>query len=445
MENNLLPSSSPPPTGRSRRNIGLLLLLLLVALVPAGVWFYTSGQEEVEVKFAFAADHEFRAPVLFFAGRMQYEVMPTDRRMIKLKVYASELELPKTLIVEDGELDFIGKVYRGEMFVPLELYQIHNDRTGEPRTEPVTNCRTFLDVPSDADTILVVVDEKYVLKGARVGPQRYVIPFCETTRPHTFRIVDPNLAGVSPTVYQYDGRIGKGTAIRPTPQSGSSRMAIAPAGYFAGGSAAPTVAAPQTYSTNAGAAPRMASVAAGSGKSTKVVVTLPRRLESPWVYVNDKRQKEYNLENNGAQIAFWVKQNNQPINVRVGDTNCDCLASGRADKPVLEITAVCECRDVLVYVNLDKGLDRYRNKIQIYIDGQLTNLPIPPAGQPLVFSVRKNGRTQNVELKLALPDDTGRLGLFDLCEFTVPAETTTVTLNPPCYCPTCPPNVKVSG
>ncbi len=449
MENphSALPGSQPQK--RSRRNIKLLLLLLFLALVPAGIWFYNSLEEEQELKFAFATDHEFVAPVLFFAGEMTYEIVPADQRLIKMKVYARDIELPKTLIVEDGELDFIGTVRKGEMFVPLELYQIHNDRTGEPRTAPVTNCRTYLDVPLEVDTILVVVDEKYVLKGTRVGHHRYVIPFCETTREHTFRIIDPNAQDLSPEVYAYSGRLGKGSTLAPQPYGagtmGQRRMAMAPATYAAEGSPG---ARPQMYGANvsAGQEPRAsASPASGSAKSTKVIITLPRRLENPWVYVNDKRQKDYNLESNGTQIVFWTKQNGQPISVRVGDANCECQASGRADKPVLEIPAVCECRDVLVYVNLDRGLDRYRSRIQVYVDGQLTPLPIPPAGQPLVFALPKIRRPQNVELKLALPDDTGRLGLFDLCEFTVPSEMTTVVLTPPCYCPTCPPNVKISG
>lgn len=448
MDNQNALQAAPEPQKRSRRNIVLLLLLLLLALLPAAIWYYNSIQDDQEIKFAFTADHEFGTPMLFFAGKMIYEVLPTDRRMIKLKVHARDIELPKTLIVEDGELDFIGTVRQGEMFVPLELYQIHNDRTGEPRTAPVTNCRTYLDVPLDVDTILVVVDEKYVLKGARVGYHRYVIPFCETTREHTFRIVDPNAGGLSPTTYAYNGRVGRGATLTTQPYGGAAAQhrGLAPASYFGGASPAPTPQ-PRASSAPAGGAQQKmsASAASGSAKSTKVIVTLPRRLDNPWVYVNDKRQKDYNLEGNGTQIVFWAKQNNQPINVRVGDANCECQASGRTDRPVLELTAACECRDVLVYVNLDKGLDRYRSRIQVYIDGQLTSMPIPPAGQPLVFAVRKIGRPQNVELKLALPDDTGRLGLFDLCEFIVPSEMTTVVLNPPCYCPTCPPNVKISG
>ncbi len=441
MENVSPIPTAPQPQDRPRRDRNLLLLLLfLLAVGAAGYWLYQDFQEEPEVKFAFAASHEFASPVLFFAGQMEYEVVPTDRRMIKMKVLGSELESPKTLIVEDGELDFIGTVRRGEMFVPLELYQIHNDRTGEPRTAPVTNCRTYLEVPLDVDSIQVIVDEKYLLKGARVGYHRYVIPFCETTREHTFRVLGLN--GAEPAVYGYTGRVGKGATVYTQPEGTGRRSVMAPASL--GPEGLGSGAAPQTYSATGLPQPR-ASAAGGSSKSTKVVVTLPRLLDNPWVYVNDKRQRDYNLEGNGTQIVFWTKQNGQPISVRVGDTNCECTASGRADRPVLEMTAACECRDVLVYVNLDKGLDRYRSKIQIYIDGQLTNLPIPPAGQPLVFSVRKTGRTQNVELKLALPDDTGRLGLFDLCEFTIPTESTTVVLNPPCYCPTCPPNVKISG
>ncbi len=439
MQSNNPTSALPQPNKRSNRDILLLLGLIVAALLSAGIWYYLAGQEEKELKFAFAAGHEFTAPVLFFAGKMEYEVVPSDRRLIQMRVLAEEIALPKTLIVEDEELDFIGTVRREEMFVPLELYQIHNDRTGEPRTAPVSNCRTYLDVPLEVDSILVVVDEKYVLRGSRVGYHRYVIPFCETTREHTFRVINPYDEEAS--VYAYQGRIGKGATVHTQPTGGSGRMALAPAAYGAESAPAPTARA----SASGPSASQRASVAAGSAKSTKVVVTLPRRLQNPWVYVNDRRQKDFNLEGDGTQVIFWVKQNNQPLNVRVGDNNCECYAGGRADRPVLDILAACECRDVLVYINLDKGLDRYRSKIQIYIDGQLTNLPIPPAGQPLVFAVRKNGRTQNVELKLALPDDTGRLGLFDLCEFTIPAETTTVTLTPPCYCPTCPPNVKISG
>ncbi|MCS6929495.1 MAG: hypothetical protein NZM43_08380 [Saprospiraceae bacterium] len=444
MENQIASLPTPSSSKRSRRNILLTISLLLIAGIIGGTWYYLSTSVEQEIKFAFAPNHEFRSPALFFTGRMTFEIDPFDRRMIKLKIDSRDIEFPKPLIVEDGELDFIGTVRRDVMFVPLELYQIHNDRTGEPRTSPVSNCRTYLEFPADADTVLVVVDGKYLLKGTRIGYHRYVIPFCETTRDHTFRVLDAYGQEHEPMVYAYNGRINRGATLMPQPQGGRISPRTVDPGQLDKTSIGSL--SPQVYSRNDAPAPRnIARIEGLNNKSTKVVITLPRRLENPWVYVNDKRQRDYNTEDNGMRIVFWTKRNNQPITVRLGDANCECEASGRADRPLLELSAVCACRDVLVYLNLDKGLDRYRNKIQVYVDGQLTGLPIPPAGQPLVLALRKIGRPQNVEIKLALPDDTGRLGLFDVCEFIIPSEPTTIVLNPPCYCPTCPPNVKISG
>ena len=427
-----------PQEEPSKRNPLLLLLLLLLLGLIAAYWYVSSAAAAQETKFAFAANHSFEEPILFFDGQLQFEVMPNDRRMLKIRVPVADIGSPKNLIVEDGELDYIGLVKKGESFIPLELYQIHNDRRPSRPTSPVTDCKTYLDVAMDLDTILVLIDGKHILKGTKVGPNRYVINFCETTREHEFQILTPRSGGAmamngqSPAMY---GMVGKGAG-----QSNAFRFKLQNSGETMRANLAPTM-----HSTD-GINPTPTPADADKKTSvTKVIVALPRKVTAPWVYLNNNRLTNFTLNAAGTQVTFWVKQNGQPVNVRVGDTNCECQASGKAITPVLELAGYCECRDVMVYINLDKSLDRYRSKIKVFIDGQLTDLPIPPVGQPLVVAVRKTGRNQFVEMKLALPDDTGRAGLFDLCDFTIPVELTTVNISPSCYCPDCPANIKISG
>lgn len=439
METN--PSTQTRPQEESpKRNPLLLLLLALLLLFVAGYWYLAGRAEAHETKFALTTYHNFEDPILFFNGKLQFEVVPSNRRMLKVRVQVADIAVPKTLIIEDGELDFIGTVRKGESFIPLELFQIHNDRRPSKPTSPVTDCKTYLDVAMDVDTILVLIDGKHILKGPKVGPNRYVINFCETTREHTFQILPPRnndlaMNGQTPLAY---GSTGKGAGLQPT---------IFKYKLGAPGERLNLNTGPAMHSTTGGPTPTPASVADDDKKSatTKVIFALPRSVKSPWVYLNNNRLTNFTLNAAGTQVIFWVKQNGQAVNVRVGDSNCECQGSGRAVNAVLEIPGFCECRDVMVYVNIDKGLDRYRNKIKVFIDGQLTDIPLPPAGQPLVFAVRKTGRNQFVELKLALPDDTGRAGLFDLCDFTIPVELTTVNITPSCYCQGCPANIKVSG
>jgi len=427
---------------KSKRNPWPILLLAMLLLLIAGYWYFSSASKTHETKYAFASNHTFNAPMLYFDGQgMRFEVATFDRRLLKIEAPIAALTTPKTLIVEDGELDFIGTVKQGESFIPLELFQIHNDRSGTRPGGPVTECKTYLNYVSDLDTILVLIDDKHILKGARVDTNRYVINFCETTREHKFQILSPRsgkralaMNGQSPAMY---AAVGKGGG-QPT----TFRFKIQKPGetYRVG-------QVPVMHAADGGGA--TATPGAGDEDSktavTKVIFTTPRSMKSPWVYLNNNRLTNFTQNANGTQVIFWVKQNGQPVNVRVGDSNCECQGSGRALNSVLELPGYCECRDVQVTVNLDKGLDRYRNKIRIYIDGQLTDLTLPPAPQPLVFSVRKTGRNQFVELKLALPDDSGRAGLFDVCDFTIPVELTTVNISPPCFCEGCPANIKISG
>ncbi|MFN0016578.1 MAG: hypothetical protein ACKVU2_18705 [Saprospiraceae bacterium] len=435
----LQPKKREPGEKGNKRNNGLILLLALILLLIAGYWFLKGGDKTHETKFAFASSHQFANPIIFFDGQgMRFEVMKTDRRMLKLDAPIAALTQPKTLIVEDGELDFIGTVKKGEAFIPLELFQIHNAREGKP-TSPVTDCKTYLEVVSDLDTILVLIDRKHILKGSKVSPNRYVINFCETTREHEFQILSPNSRrgpNGKPVLFATTGNNGakpsKSIRFRVQNPGQIVQTGIGAQNYSGGQSPEPT---PVTETTD------------DDKKSavTKVIFSTPRTMRSPWVYLNNNRLAKFEQNAAGTQVIFWVKQNGQPVNVRVGDSNCECQGSGRAVNPVLELPGYCECRDVQVTVNLDKGLDRFRNKVRIYIDGQLTDIALPPAPQPLVFSVRKAGRNQFVELKLALPDDSGRPGLFDVCDFTIPTELTTVNITPPCFCEGCPANVKISG
>lgn len=448
MFGSLKPKKQPAKTSdqeeSQKRNPWPLLLLALLLLLLAGYWYFSGAAKTHETKYAFASNHQFNTPMLYFDGQgMRFEVAKFDRRLLKIEAPIAALTQPKTLIVEDGELDFIGTVKKGESFIPLELFQIHNDRTGTRPGGPVTDCKTYLDYVSDLDTILVLIDDKHILKGARVGNNRYVINFCETTREHKFQILTPRsggrrsmaMNGQSPAMY---AAVGKGGAQPST----TFRYQIKNPGESIQAGQAPVM-----HSTNgSGPSPTVSSGDEDQKTAvTKVIFTTPRSMKSPWVYLNNNRLTNFTQNSAGTQVIFWVKQNGQPVNVRVGDSNCECQGSGKAINPVLELPGYCECRDVQVLVNLDKGLDRYRNKIRVYIDGQLTDIALPPAGQPLVFAVRKTGRNQFVELKLAMPDDSGRAGLFDVCDFTIPVELTTVNISPPCFCEGCPANVKISG
>ncbi|MBK9337539.1 MAG: hypothetical protein IPM98_13595 [Lewinellaceae bacterium] len=240
----------------------------------------------------------------------------------------------------------------------------------------MTDCKTYLDVAAPTDTILVLIDGKHILKGTKVGPNRYVINFCETTREHQFQILTPHGGSMAlngqPALY---AMVGKGPG-----QPNTFRFKIQNPGETIR-----TNMAPATYSADG---PSPAPTTADDDKKTsvtKVIFTLPRSMKTPWVYLNNNRLTNFTLNTAGNQVTLWVKQNGQPVNVRVGDTDCECQGSGRAVNAVLELAGYCECRDVRVTVQLDKGLDRYRNKIKIYLDGQLTDIPLPPAGQPLVF------------------------------------------------------------
>ncbi|MBK6932256.1 MAG: hypothetical protein IPH12_15890 [Saprospirales bacterium] len=384
---------------------------------------------------AFALDHAFNAPLVFYGGKgLHYDLANADRRLIKVHVPLEDLQTPKYLLVEDGELDFLGFVKKDQSYIPLQLYQIHDARPGRPEA-PVTDCKTYLAYNSDADTILVMIDGKYFLRGMKAGPGRYMIRFCETTREHSFRILGPATAGMalngqSPVAYS---QIGKGAGA-----SGSFRRQIAGSGGTL----------PVPYDNTGGTKPVAPAQSSTEPKTetTKVIFSMPRSMQSaPWVYLNDKRLTDFTLNAARNQITFRVNKNGQNLRVRVGDNTCECQGSGRALHSVLELSGYCECRDVQVFVNLDPELDRFRNRIHVYVDGQLSSLRMPPAGQPIVFSVRKTDRNQRVEIMLVMPDDAGNPSLFEVCKFSVPTETTTVNLSPPCHCAECPPNLKVSG
>jgi len=439
--------SQPEPSRPSPLLIGIVLAALLAV---AAFWYFNSRGSSDETKYAFAINHAFENPIVFYGGKdLRYEITPLDKRLLKVYVPPQELNTPKYLLVEDGELDFLGFVKKNQTFIPLQLYQIHNARTGRP-TAPVTDCKTYLQVATDTDSILVLIDGKHILPGKRVGPNLYVINFCETSREHEFQVLGaPNsslaMKGRRPETFSLAGSGPSRSYWYKINASGDTiRYGLNPAMFGTAGisptqqgiAGAPDRAIrPAQYSTDQGEKTAV----------TKVIFSMPRSMQGPWVYLNEKRITNFTLNANRNQVIFWVKQNGQPVKVRVGDNNCECQGEGRALNPVLELNGYCQCRDVQIYVQLDPGLDRYRNKIRIYVDGQLTDIPLPPAGQPLMFPVRKMDRDQYVELKLLLPDDTGNTGLFDVCNFTVPSEATTVNLSPTCVCASCPPNIKVSG
>lgn len=439
-------SGTSTQSGSSQPSRWLIGIILLFLLAVAAYWYQASQGSRDAIKYAFAIDHPFDDPVVFYDGKgLRYELTSFDRRLLKVFVPQEDLNTPKYLLVEDGELDYLGYVKKDQTFIPLQLFQIHNDRPGKPES-PVTDCKTYLELAATADSILVLVDGKYILRGDKVGPNLYVINFCETTREHQFQVLGPYnnslLAskGQAPMTYSMIGMGG------PTGKDGSFRYQIRGSGDTIRIKAQSGLNPAMYGATGQGPAPALYSTDQGKKSAvTKVIFSMPRSMQSPWVYLNDKRISNFTLNANRNQVVFWVKQNGQPVNVRVGDTNCECQGSGLALNPVLELAGYCECRDIQVFVNLDPGLDRYRSKIKIYIDGQLSDLRVPPAGQPLVFNVRKTNRDQFVEIKLLMPDDTGNTGLFDLCSFTIPTEVTTVNLSPSCHCAQCPPNIKVSG
>lgn len=414
-------------------------LLPLIAILGIGIavyWYYFRDTVPEETRYAFAIDHYFNDPKVFFGGKgLHYEISRNDTRMLRLTFPEQDLDPPKYLLVEDGELDYIGFIKAGQIFVPLELYQIHNLRPG-PQEGPVSDCKTYIEVNATSDTILVMVDEKYLLRGKKVGQGMYVIPFCETTRDHTFLLVgrQQDLAGKSlaPVTFSIGGAPGQ-MAI-----ADNSRSRLRYSGDTIRGAINPTM-----YSNLTGSGIR--PIQEEEIQYTRVTVALPRQLESPWVYLNDKRLKDFNLNATRNRITFTVPQSRKAITVRAGDRNCECTASGYPLHSSLELAGYCDCRDFQITVNLDPGLERYRNKIRIYIDGQLTDMDLPPMGRPLTFPVRKTGRDQQVALKLLMVDDTGRSGLIDICNFSVPAEATTTNLNPDCHCAECPPNIKISG
>lgn len=437
METNAAP---PPQTNKTPAWLIGLVAVGLVAL--AGYYLYLARATSSDTKYAFASDHYFDHPLVFFGGNgLKFQIVKTDTRLLKVSVPATELGTPKYLLAEDGELDYLGFVRKDRTFVPLELFQIHNIRIGRPNA-PVSDCKTYLQVQAPTDTIQVLVDDKYLLRGIKTGPGMYAVPFCETTREHHFQVLNQSNAlamkSAAPVVYSMIGSAA--TSMNPYGKfsyrikspGDTIRMGLAPAQYAM---------------ENLNPEPSTLLQAQKGAKTamTKVVFSMPRKMSAPWVYLNDRRLKDFTLNAAGNQVSFWVKQDGQAVGVRVGDTNCECQSSGRALHSTLELAGYCECRDIQVTVQLDPGLDRFRNKIKIYIDGQLTDLNLPPAGKPFVFPVRKADRDQSVALKLLMVDDSGKAGLIDLCDFTVPQEATTVNLNPSCLCSECPPNIKVSG
>ncbi|TNE57662.1 MAG: hypothetical protein EP344_10945, partial [Bacteroidetes bacterium] len=411
----------------SRPSSWLIGLLLLLLFALATYWYFISRGTGPDTRYAFAIGHSFDDPVVFYEGQgLQFDLMPFDRRLLKVYIPAGEdLSKPRHLLVEDGELDFLGLVKKDQTFIPLQLFQIHNDRPGKPES-PVSDCVTYLEVPGMVgDTILVLIDRKYILQGTLASPALYAIRFCETTREHEFQVLGP----YSGTLASKGGTPSQTFWYRIQQSGDTIRFGQNPAlaMYSLSGGPAPVPIKPAMYGASSSPATAV----------TKVIFSMPRSMESPWVYLNDKRLTKFTLNATRNQVIFWVKQNGQQVNVRVGDSNCECQGSGQALNPVLELAGFCECRDVQVSVQLDPGLDRFRNKIRIYVDGQLTDIRIPPAGQPLVLSVRKTDRDQFVEMKLLLPDDDGNTGLFDLCSFTVPTESTRVNMSPSCHCAEC--------
>ena len=428
-------NSTPSQSGLSPRWLIGLILLTLGSM--AGYWYYNQPAASEDTKFAFASNHYFEDPDVFFGGQgLRYEMVKTDPRMLKVYVPVKDLDAPRYLLAEDGELDYLGFVKKGQLFVPLQLFQIHNDRPG-PQDAPVSDCKTYLQVAAQTDTILVEVDDKYVLRGTKVGPDMYAIPFCETTREHHFKTLglygQTAMKGQAPATYSTLGLVpGSSSDVRYQLRGSGDTLRMA------------GLLRPGMYSSTS---PVQAELLEdkNSVSLTDVVLTLPRQVASPWVYLNDKRFSDFKLNSARNQVRFQVKTSDQLLRIRVGDATCECSASGYPRRSTLELAGFCDCRDMQVNVNLDPGLDRYRSKIRIYIDGQLSDLRLPAAGQPMVFQVRKTGRDQFVELKLVMVDDTGRTGLMDVCSFTVPSEATSSTLNPSCHCSECPANIKVSG
>lgn len=415
----------------------LIRLGLATALALCGYWIYNAQTPADEVRFAFALHHPFNDPVIYFPGTgLRFEKDRTDARRLNIHFPPQDLSTPKYLLVEDGELDYLGFVKKDQVFIPLELFQIHDDRPGQPPA-PVTDCKTYLEIQANVDTILVLVDSQYVLRGVKTGPNMYVIPFCETTREHQFQTIGLHgiIAGKNPapSTYAFAGLGATGSQPK-----GNFNYRLRYAGDTI------RMAGPMMYQTAGNAQPQ-ALPAEHKTANTKVIVSLPRRVESPWVFLNDKRLKDFTLNSTRNQLTFYVHQSDQPIRVRVGDNNCECQASGYPRHSTLELAAYCECRDIQVTVQLDPGVDRYRNKIRVYIDGQLTDITLPPAGQPFTFPVRKTNQDQQVALKLILVDDSGRSGMIELCNFTVPQEVTTANISPTCHCSDCPPNIKISG
>lgn len=428
---------------KDSRTPGWLIGLVSVgAVIVAGYFYFNRQSATDDLKFAFAADHYFENPMVFYGGKgLRFQVNKPDTRLLKVYVPVADLSTPKYLLAEDGELDYLGFVHRDRSFIPLQLFQIHNVSIGHPEA-PVSDCKTYLEFQASSDTIRVMVDEKYVLRGTRVGPNMYTIPFCETTREHQFQILGEQnralaLNGQTPVVYSM---VSKSGLTQPSSKFNYRLRSPGDTIRMAG-------LAPMQYSSLTNPEPTTLLQAQKGDKPamTKVIFSMPRKMTSPWVYLNDKRFTDFTLNAAGTQVSFWVKQDGKAVSVRVGDSNCECQGSGRALHPVLELGGYCECRDILVTVDLDPGLDRFRSKIKIYIDGQLTDLQLPPAGQPFTFPVRKTDQDQFVAMKLLMADDTGKAGLIDVCSFTVPREATTVNLKPNCHCVDCPPNIKVSG
>lgn len=436
----------------SRPSPGLVGIVILALLALAFYWYNQSKGSADETKYAFAINHTFEDPIVFYAGQdLRYEITAFDKRLLKVYVPIKDLGTPKYMLAEDGELDFLGLVKKEQSFIPLQLFQIHNDRPGRP-TSPVTDCKTYLEIAGQPDSILVLIDGKHILPGKRVGPNLYTINFCETTREHEFQVLgvpNANIAssGSAPATYSLMGKGAPSSYWYKINQSGDTiRYGLNPNPNPAMYQMAGIGPSATPRNSKGGVAPAQYSTGQGNTSAvTKVIFSMPRTMQSPWVYLNDKRLTNFSINAARNQVTFWVKQNGQPVSVRVGDATCECQGSGRALNPVLELAGYCQCRDIQIFVNLDPGLDRYRNKLRIYIDGQLADINLPPAGQPLAFAVRKTNRDQYVELKLLLPDDTGNTGLFDVCNFGVPAEATTVNLTPSCHCEGCPPNIKVSG
>ena len=414
----------------------LIRLGLAAAVAFSGYWLYNNQTPPDEIRYAFALTHPFNDPVIYFAGEgLRFEKDRLDARRLKIHFPPQDLSTPKYLLVEDGELDFLGFVKKDQLFITLELFQIHDDRPGQPPA-PVSDCKTYIEVQSNADTILVLVDKQYVLRGVKTGPNMYVLPFCETTREHQFQALGLYGRTTSPAPASY-AFAGLGAASQP---KGNFNYRL----RYAGDTIRMAGYQPSMYTMESNAQPQTL-LAENKTATTKVTVSLPRRVQLPWVYLNDNRLKDFTLNSSRNQLTFYVRQNNQQIKVRIGDNNCECQASGYARHSTLELAAYCECRDIQVALQLDPGLDRFRNKIRVYIDGQLTDITLPPAGQPLVFPVRKTNQDQQVALKLLMVDDTGHTGWIDLCNFTVPQEVTTANINPACHCADCPPNIKISG